>query len=142
MLSFRRACGRPVEPRLWQRFLHGRRACLSGSDLERLSVALLQTEMPVPKPVRLPRVLLSALQYVDDAEPQLALPMLLRYVTSFSSRSMRSICPDRIFDRAASRSNHSARSISGKAWRRPLLGGHSISKVLLDNDDVSKLVSP
>jgi hypothetical protein len=37
---------------------------------------------------------------------------------------MSSICPDRIFDRALSKSNHSARSTSGKDWRRPLLGGH------------------
>ena len=50
-------------------------AVSSRSDLERLSVALLQSEMPVPKPVRLLGVSLSALQHVDDAEPQLALPM-------------------------------------------------------------------
>ena len=50
-------------------------AVSSRSDLERLSVALLQIEMPVPKPVRLLGVSLSALQHVDDAEPQLALPM-------------------------------------------------------------------
>jgi DNA polymerase-4 len=36
---------------------------------------LLQNEMPVPKPVRLLGVSLSALQLVGDAEPQLALPM-------------------------------------------------------------------
>jgi len=47
----------------------------SRNDLERVSVALLQNEMPVPKPVRLLGVSLSALQHVDDAEPQLALPM-------------------------------------------------------------------
>jgi DNA polymerase IV len=47
----------------------------SRSDLERLSVTLLQNEMPLPKPVRLLGVSLSALQHVDDAEPQLALPM-------------------------------------------------------------------
>jgi hypothetical protein len=34
---------------------------------------------------------------------------------------MNSICPDRIFGWAASRLNHSARSTSGKDWRRPLL---------------------
>jgi hypothetical protein len=51
------------------------RAVSSRSDLERLSVALLQSEMPVPKPVRLLGVSLSALQHADDAEPQLALPM-------------------------------------------------------------------
>ena len=50
-------------------------AVSSRNDLERLSVALLQNEMPVPKPVRLLGVSLSALQHVDDAEPQLALPM-------------------------------------------------------------------
>jgi len=50
-------------------------AVSSRSDLERLSVALLQNEMPVTKPVRLLGVSLSALQHVDDAEPQLALPM-------------------------------------------------------------------
>jgi DNA polymerase-4 len=50
-------------------------AVSSRSDLERLSVALLQNEMPVPKPVRLLGVSLSALLHVDDAEPQLALPM-------------------------------------------------------------------
>jgi DNA polymerase IV len=50
-------------------------AVSSRSDLERLSVALLQNEMPVPRPVRLLGVSLSALQHVDDAEPQLALPM-------------------------------------------------------------------
>jgi DNA polymerase-4 len=47
----------------------------SRSDLERLSVALLQNEMPLPKPVRLLGVSLSSLQDADDAEPQLALPM-------------------------------------------------------------------
>ena len=50
-------------------------AVSSRSDLESLSVALLQNEMPVPKPVRLLGVSLSALQHVDNAEPQLALPM-------------------------------------------------------------------
>jgi DNA polymerase IV len=50
-------------------------AVSSRCDLERLSIALLQNEMPVPKPVRLLGVSLSALQHADDAEPQLALPM-------------------------------------------------------------------
>ena len=50
-------------------------AVSSRSELERLSLALLQNEMPVPKPVRLLGVSLSALQHVDDAEPQLALPI-------------------------------------------------------------------
>jgi hypothetical protein len=55
---------------------------------------------------------------------------------------MSSICPDRILDLAASKSNHSAQSTSAKAWRRPLLGGHPISKVLLNSDAVSKSASP
>ena len=55
---------------------------------------------------------------------------------------MSSICPDKIFNRAVSRSNHSARSTSGKARRLPLLGGHSISKVLLDSDALSKSACP
>ena len=50
-------------------------AVSSCSKLEGLSVALLKNEMPFPKPVRLLGVSLSALQHVDDAEPQLALPM-------------------------------------------------------------------
>jgi DNA polymerase IV len=50
-------------------------AVSSRSDLERLSIALLQNQMPVPKPVRLLGVSVSALQHVDDAKPQLALPM-------------------------------------------------------------------
>jgi DNA polymerase-4 len=45
------------------------------SELECLSIALLQNEMPVPKPIRLLGVSLSALQHVDDEESQLALPM-------------------------------------------------------------------
>jgi DNA polymerase IV len=43
--------------------------------LERLAVALLQNEMPVPKPVRLLGVSLSALQDDDQTEPQLGLPI-------------------------------------------------------------------
>ena len=50
-------------------------AVSSRSELERLSVALLKSEMPVLKPVRLLGVSLSALQHIDDAEPQLVLPM-------------------------------------------------------------------
>jgi DNA polymerase-4 len=50
-------------------------AVSSRSDLERLSVALLQNEMPLPKPVRLLGVSLSSLQHAHDTEPQLALPM-------------------------------------------------------------------
>ena len=45
------------------------------NDLERLSIALLQNEMPVPKPVRLLGVSLSALQGEPEAEPQLGLPI-------------------------------------------------------------------
>ena len=46
----------------------------SRDDLERLSVALLQGEMPLPKPVRLLGVSLSSLQEHDDGtEAQLAL---------------------------------------------------------------------
>jgi DNA polymerase IV len=50
-------------------------AVSSCSEIERLSVALLQNEMPVPRSVRLLGVSLSALQHVDDEELQLALPM-------------------------------------------------------------------
>jgi DNA polymerase-4 len=45
------------------------------AELERTALSLLKNEMPVPKPVRLLGVSLSALQHADDAEPQLALPM-------------------------------------------------------------------
>ena len=50
-------------------------AVSSRGDLERLSIALLQNEMPVPKPVRLLGVSLSALQGEPQAEPQLGLPI-------------------------------------------------------------------
>jgi DNA polymerase-4 len=50
-------------------------AVSSRSELERLSVGLLQSEMPVPKPVRLLGVSLSSLQGGDQAEPQLGLPI-------------------------------------------------------------------
>src|SRR6185437_5355550 len=40
-------------------------------DLERLAVALLQAEMPLPKSVRLLGVSLSSLQTEGQAEPQL-----------------------------------------------------------------------
>ena len=50
-------------------------AVSSRSDLERLSIALLQNEMPVPKPVRLLGVSLSSLQDEPQAEPQLGLPI-------------------------------------------------------------------
>jgi DNA polymerase IV len=45
------------------------------SDLERLAVALLQNEVPVPKPVRLLGVSLSSLQGDEQEEPQLGLPI-------------------------------------------------------------------
>jgi DNA polymerase IV len=47
----------------------------SRSELQRLSVALLQNEMPLPKPVRLLGISLSALQDEEQAEPQLGLPI-------------------------------------------------------------------
>jgi DNA polymerase-4 len=50
-------------------------AVSSRSDLERLAVALLQNEMPPPRPVRLLGVSLSSLQGEDEAEPQLGLPI-------------------------------------------------------------------
>ena len=50
-------------------------AVSSHSDLERLSIALLQNEIPVPKPVRLLGVSLSSLQNDPQAEPQLDLPI-------------------------------------------------------------------
>ena len=50
-------------------------AVSSRDDLERLSIALLQNEMPLPKPVRLLVGSLSALQAELQAEPQLGLPI-------------------------------------------------------------------
>ena len=50
-------------------------AVASRGDLERLSIALLQNEMPVPKPVRLLGVSLSSLQGGDQEETQLGLPI-------------------------------------------------------------------
>lgn len=50
-------------------------AVASRDDLERLSVALLQNEMPVRKPVRLLGVSLSSLQGDDEDEAQLGLPI-------------------------------------------------------------------
>jgi DNA polymerase IV len=44
-------------------------------DLERLSIALLQKEMPFSKPVRLLGVSLSSLQGDEQEEPQLGLPI-------------------------------------------------------------------
>ena len=45
------------------------------AELKGVVIGLLKNEMPVPKPIRLLGVSLSALQHVDNAEPQLALPM-------------------------------------------------------------------
>jgi DNA polymerase-4 len=50
-------------------------AVSSRSELERLCVRLLQSEMPAPKPVRLLGISLSALQGEFQAEPQLGLPI-------------------------------------------------------------------
>ena len=50
-------------------------AVASRADLERLSIALLQNEMPVPRPVRLLGVSLSSLQGDDQEESQLGLPI-------------------------------------------------------------------
>jgi DNA polymerase IV len=50
-------------------------AVSSRHDLERLSVVLLQTEMPLPKPVRLLGVSLSSLHEDDQEESQLGLPI-------------------------------------------------------------------
>lgn len=50
-------------------------AVASRDDLERLSVALIQNEMPVRKPVRLLGVSLSSLQGDDEDEAQLGLPI-------------------------------------------------------------------
>jgi DNA polymerase-4 len=51
-------------------------AVSSRGDLEQLSIALLQNEMPVPKAVRLLGLSLSSLQGDDGREePQLGLPI-------------------------------------------------------------------
>jgi DNA polymerase-4 len=50
-------------------------AVSSRNDLERLSIALLQNEMPVPRPIRLLGVSLSSLQGDEQDEPQLGLPI-------------------------------------------------------------------
>jgi len=50
-------------------------AVSSRSDLEHLSIALLQSEIPLPKPVRLLGISLSSLQGNDQVEPQLGLPI-------------------------------------------------------------------
>jgi DNA polymerase-4 len=50
-------------------------AVSSRNELEHLLIALLQKEMPVPKPVRLLGVSLSSLQNGEQTEPQLGLPI-------------------------------------------------------------------
>ena len=50
-------------------------AVSSRGDLERLSVALLQSEVPFPKPVRLLGISLSSLQGDDQEEPRLGFPI-------------------------------------------------------------------
>jgi DNA polymerase-4 len=50
-------------------------AVSSRDDLQRLTIALLQNEIPLPKPVRLLGVSLSALQGEVEDEPQLGLPI-------------------------------------------------------------------
>lgn len=50
-------------------------AVSSRAELERLSVALLQNEMPLPKPVRLLGVSISSLQGDEQPESQLGLPI-------------------------------------------------------------------
>jgi DNA polymerase-4 len=50
-------------------------AVANRGDLERLTIALLQNEVPVPKPVRLLGVSLSSLQGDDQEESQLGLPI-------------------------------------------------------------------
>jgi DNA polymerase-4 len=50
-------------------------AVSSRSELDSLSIALLENEMPLPKPVRLLGVSLSSLQGDEKDEPQLGLPI-------------------------------------------------------------------
>jgi DNA polymerase-4 len=50
-------------------------AVSSRRDRERLSIALLQDEMPLPRPVRLLGVSLSSLQGDEQDESQLGLPI-------------------------------------------------------------------
>ena len=51
---------------------------------------------------------------------------------------MNGLWPALIFRRASSGENQAARSTSGKDCRRPLRGGHSISKVLLEMRSTSR----
>jgi DNA polymerase-4 len=77
MVSFWRSAGAPHVT--WFETITRSRsvptAVSSRSDLERLSLGLLQNEVPFSKPVRLLGVSLSSLQHADDAQPQFALPM-------------------------------------------------------------------
>ncbi|MET3304426.1 nucleotidyltransferase/DNA polymerase involved in DNA repair [Bradyrhizobium diazoefficiens] len=50
-------------------------AVSSRGDLERLVVALLENETPLPRPARLLGISLSSLQTEDGSEPQLVLPI-------------------------------------------------------------------
>jgi DNA polymerase-4 len=50
-------------------------AVSSRRELEHLAVALLQNEMPLPKPVRLLGISLSSLLSDEQEEPQLGLPI-------------------------------------------------------------------
>jgi DNA polymerase IV len=50
-------------------------AISSRDDPERLTVSLLQAEVPFAKPVRLVGVSLSSLEGDDQEEPQLGLPI-------------------------------------------------------------------
>jgi DNA polymerase-4 len=47
----------------------------SRNNLEHLAIALLQHEMPVPKPVRLLGVSISSLQGGNEEDEQLGLPI-------------------------------------------------------------------
>jgi DNA polymerase-4 len=50
-------------------------AVSSRNELERLSLALLQNQMPLPRPVRLLGVSLSSPQGDEQDEPQLGMPI-------------------------------------------------------------------
>src|SRR6266550_3867638 len=54
-----------------------------------------------------------------------------RTASASRRRSRKTAWPFKIFARASARSNHAARSSSGNDYRRPDLGGHSISNILL-----------
>ena len=71
----------------------------------------------------------QAVRIRNDSNLEHHLPALSTAIAKRRSRN--SAWADSILVRASSISNHSARSTSGKLCRRPLRGGHSISKVLL-----------